>query len=143
MVAIAWTRLYGFPWDIRLWFAFFLHDIGYWGLGDMDGEEGKQHPVAGAMVMEWLFGSEWFHLCFYHSRSTAKWNGVEPSKLCAADKLACAIEPDWLYLPRVIATGEVKEYLQLWKDYCGEDLTPKEWRKKIKPYMEAEAYKCL
>ena len=27
-VAVAWTRLYGFPWDPRLWVAFFVHDLG-------------------------------------------------------------------------------------------------------------------
>src|SRR5690348_11894818 len=27
-VALAWWKLYGFPWDPRLWFAFWLHDLG-------------------------------------------------------------------------------------------------------------------
>jgi hypothetical protein len=30
-VAWAWSRLYGFPWDPRLWLAFLVHDIGYVG----------------------------------------------------------------------------------------------------------------
>ena len=30
-VAWGWNRLFGFPWDPRLWFAFVLHDIGYVG----------------------------------------------------------------------------------------------------------------
>ena len=30
-VAAAWWKLYGFPWDPRLWVAFFLHDLGYFG----------------------------------------------------------------------------------------------------------------
>ena len=29
-LAIASWRLYGFPWDLRLWLAFGVHDIGYW-----------------------------------------------------------------------------------------------------------------
>lgn len=33
-VAAAWTKLYGFPRDIRLWAAFFVHDLGYWGKQD-------------------------------------------------------------------------------------------------------------
>lgn len=31
-VAIAWTRLYGFPLDPRIWLSFLVHDWGYWGL---------------------------------------------------------------------------------------------------------------
>jgi hypothetical protein len=29
-VAIAWTMLYGFPTDPRLWMAFLIHDAGYY-----------------------------------------------------------------------------------------------------------------
>lgn len=54
-VAIAWTKLYGFPWDPRLWFAFFLHDLGYWGKPNMDGPEGENHPEWAAKVMHRLF----------------------------------------------------------------------------------------
>lgn len=54
-VALAWWRLYGFPWDPRLWVAFFVHDLGYWGKPNMDGEEGEQHPMLGARIMGWLF----------------------------------------------------------------------------------------
>src|SRR5271157_893929 len=40
-VALAWWRLFGFPLDPRLWFCFFVHDIGYLGKPNMDGTEGK------------------------------------------------------------------------------------------------------
>jgi len=50
-VAAAWWKLYGFPWDPRLWAAFFVHDIGYWGKPNMDGPEGEWHPAAGAALM--------------------------------------------------------------------------------------------
>jgi hypothetical protein len=50
-VAWAWRRLYGFPWDPRLWVAFFVHDLGYWGTPNMDGSEGERHPKFGARVM--------------------------------------------------------------------------------------------
>ena len=33
-VAWGWARLFGFPRDVRLWFAFALHDIGYVVCGD-------------------------------------------------------------------------------------------------------------
>ena len=28
-LAVAWWKLYSFPWDVRLWASFWLHDIGY------------------------------------------------------------------------------------------------------------------
>ena len=110
-VAAAWTRLYGVPRDPRLWVAFVVHDWGYWGLSEMDGEAGERHVEFGARVMRDLFGPEWHDLCLLHSRFYARALGRTPSKLCAADKLAMALEPAWLYLPRVLASGEAWEYL--------------------------------
>lgn len=54
-VFAGWWKLYGFPRDPRLWVAFFVHDIGYWGKINMDGREGETHPVLGARIMGWLF----------------------------------------------------------------------------------------
>lgn len=51
MVFIAWWKLYGFPWDPRLWIAFFVHDLGYWGKPNMDGDEGINHIEFGAKIM--------------------------------------------------------------------------------------------
>lgn len=50
-VAIAWIRLYGFPFDPRIWIAFLVHDLGYLGKPNMDGPEGKKHPETGARIM--------------------------------------------------------------------------------------------
>jgi hypothetical protein len=110
-VAAAWAQLFGFPWDPRLWFAFFLHDLGYIGKPNMDGDEGEQHPYWGAFVMGALFGRRWYEFTLAHSRYLAKRIGVKPSPLCIADKLAIALTPAWLYLPMVRATGELEEYL--------------------------------
>jgi len=88
-VAMAWWRLYGFPWDYRLWVAFFVHDLGYWGCENMDGEEGEQHPYFGAFLM---------------------------SRFDEPFPYAAALEPRWFYLLRVIATGEIKEYMALHQD---------------------------
>jgi hypothetical protein len=88
-VALAWWRLYGFPWDPRLWVAFFVHDIGYIGKPNMDGPEGELHPFLGARIMQALFDrklrfpesvtgyskltvSPWFAFTLYHSRFLAK-----------------------------------------------------------------------
>lgn len=167
-VALAWWKIFGFPWDLRLWVAFFVHDLGYVGKSEMDSEEGELHPYFGAWVMSlfdyWTAPQEWEHFDFqhgqhgnpcrvgkakfneyrrsgwnlfcmfnsltvlerpvpywhdftlHHSRFLAKRNDRPFSKLCVADKLAVALEPWWLYLPRVIATGEIREYMDLHND---------------------------
>lgn len=110
-VAIAWAKLYGFPLDPRLWIAFFVHDLGYWGKPNMDGEEGETHVELGAKIMG-IFGKKWANFSLYHSRYYAKKHGAQPSRLCFADKLSFCYTPRWLYLPMVNATGEIKEYLR-------------------------------
>jgi hypothetical protein len=50
LLAYAWARLYRFPFDPRLWFVFFVHDLGYIGKSNMDGEEGEDHPRFGAKL---------------------------------------------------------------------------------------------
>lgn len=156
-VALAWWKLYGFPKDIRLWVAFFVHDLGYWGKPNMDGPEGEEHVWLGAIIMHRLFdkwekvsfftyedadyllshslgwelhpredknsvphmvwlgkrSTKWHDFCLYHSRFYAKKHNEPFSQLCVADKLAIAFEPWWLYLPRVILSGEIKEYMEL------------------------------
>ena len=54
-VAWGWWTLYGFPFDPRLWVAFFVHDLGYIGKPNMDGPEGELHPRFGARLMALLF----------------------------------------------------------------------------------------
>lgn len=64
-VAAAWAKLYGWRQltDPRLWLAFFLHDLGYWGMPNMDGPEGEWHPAWGAGIMGWLFDElPWFRV---------------------------------------------------------------------------------
>jgi len=109
-LAIAWTMLYGFPFDPRLWVSFFVHDLGYIGLPNMDGPEGKLHVERGARIMS-IFGSEWADFARFHSRSYASLHGAAPSRLCAADKLATCIVPARLYLFMVNLTGEIHEYM--------------------------------
>jgi len=111
-VAIAWVKLYGFPWDPRLWVAFVVHDWGYHGCRNMDGMEGKAHPQTGGAMMRKLFGDAWGDLVLYHSRHYSKLMGKEPSKLCAPDKLASALYPAWLYLLLATLTGEIEEYMR-------------------------------
>lgn len=140
-VAEAWRRLFGFPWDPRLWVLFFVHDLGYWGKPNMDGPEGEEHPILGARIMALFDGhwpirpyfavgssgsvaalwecrggrrlmGGWARLSLYHSRFLSKQHGQAVSKFCYADKLAIALTPAWLYLPLVRASGEVHEYMK-------------------------------
>jgi len=110
-VFFAWWKLYGFPSDPRLWIAFVIHDWGYWECPNMDGEEGELHPWWAAEKMGYWFGQKWHEFCLYHSRFLAKRHGVGFSRLCVADKMSMWIEPPWLYLPRVMLSGEIKEYM--------------------------------
>jgi hypothetical protein len=138
-VAIAWIKLYGFPFDPRIWIAFFMHDLGYWGKPNMDGPEGETHVELGARIMGFLFDRnrhslsyyvilkwyielvnkpieasyKWQNFTKYHSRFYAKKEGAMPSNLCFADKMAMCIEPDWFYLFRVNLSGEINEYMQM------------------------------
>ena len=105
-----------FPWDPRLWAAFFLHDLGYLFSPNMDGPEGEEHVHLGAKIMGLLFGDWWADFTLRHSRYWAKRNGVSVSKLCYADKLAFAMTPGWLYLPMARATGELAEYMAKSRD---------------------------
>lgn len=133
-VFFAWWKLYGFPWDPRFWVAFFVHDLGYWGKPNMDGKEGKTHVELGAKIMQRLFdplkleykfrihgcpvkgtvvySNYWHDFTLYHSRFYAKEYGIEPSKLCFADKLAICYEPSWCYLLRANLSGEINEYME-------------------------------
>ncbi len=131
LIALAWWKLYGFPWDPRLWLCFLVHDIGYIGKPNMDGPEGELHPWLGAWIVSvmcdwphalrngvfwdcimcrWL--GPWGNFSLLHSRYLAKSMGLQPSKLAIADKLAIAIEPSWLYLPRAIWSGEINDYFE-------------------------------
>ena len=108
---VAWWRLFGFPWDPRLWAAFALHDLGYVGRESVEGAGSEAHVELGGRIMTKLFGDEWGSLCFRHSRYWCQLHGHPYSRLCVADKLAFVITPAWLYLPMAQASGEIREYM--------------------------------
>lgn len=143
LVFIAWWQLYGFPWDPRLWIAFVVHDLGYWGKPNMDGPEGETHPVFGADLMGRLFGIEWYRFCLYHSRFYAKQLGRPYSKLCVADKQVILLEPWWFYLPRAWASGELSEFMRIAKGRNGSkfdnlnpgEITPTIWYVNMQEYV--------
>ena len=157
-VALAWYKLYGFPWDFRLWVAFIVHDWGYWGCSEMDGPNGgDMHPRLGAEIMHKLFdkmlhysdsqscyrlqSNEWYYFCMCHSRFLSKQLCRQPSKLCMADKLSLGLEPWWLYLPRAWASGELKEYMKSAEPEGKHGhmnlrlVSAKEWYKAVQEYL--------
>ena len=140
LLALAWTQVYGLPLDPRLWLAFVVHDLGYWGKPNMDGPEGEKHVELGARIMRQLFGDQWGDLCLYHSRFYAMRDGHPFSRLCVADKWLIAIEPWWLYLPRAWASGELAEYMTIGRDkankYSGihNETNAREWYAGVQHY---------
>ena len=110
-VALAWTKLYGFPVDPRLWVSFIIHDWGYYSKEKMDDKNGETHPYLGARIMRFFFGDEWGDFCLCHSRSAAANFGKPISQLCYADKFSIVLTPRWLYLLLSKATGELYEYM--------------------------------
>lgn len=126
-VAFAWRKLYG-AWPDRFqWCAIFCHDLGYWGCPNMDGIEGRRHPIAGAAWAQKLAGrvARWsgynrvhqlttaldiYFLSLLHSREFSKETNVEPSELCWADKYCCFYDPAWFYLLRGHLSGEIYEF---------------------------------
>ena len=152
-IFIAWWRLFGFPKKLVLYFAFVVHDWGYWGKPNMDGPEGDSHPFLGAHIVSHFFDrrgpfrhprdqyhASWFHFCYFHSRFKARRYKMNHSLLCEADKLATTVEPPWFYLLRAKATGEVYEYMETVKGkHADEPLTdrnPKEWLESVRRYLK-------
>ncbi len=133
LVFIAWWKLYGFPWDPRLWIAFLVHDWGYWGKPNMDGPEGETHPELGAYIMWRLFDGRyryhWKHFVLFHSRFYSFRYNQPPSRLCHADKYVIAITPSWIQAALFIMTGEHEEYMlgQNGRTAAGKDDTLFQW----------------
>jgi hypothetical protein len=121
IVFLAWLDLYRRIPGWKIIVCIILHDIGYFGLSNMEGWEGKRHSEYSAAFVSGLFsekityGPIVFHgkygrMVAFHSRETALRHGEEPSDLCWPDKRCVKYDPWWLYLPRVILSGEIHEY---------------------------------
>lgn len=150
-VARAWRRLYGVSPNRYEWCAILCHDLGYWGCPNMDGPEGREHPLRGALLAgnlaRWvnkLFGRKWVDrdsglhssthhliqtaiLALGHSREFTKRHKLTPSKLCWADKYCCWFDPTWFYLLRAYLSGEIHEFRTNANGYIPQDFTCREW----------------
>jgi len=116
VVGLAWRRLYGHWPNLEEWIAIVTHDWGYWGLKNIDGQEGRLHPERSAQIGSWIarkLGADWptvQNLILGHSREYAKRHGVYVSPLCWPDKYSIAFEPCWFYLLRAKLSGELAEF---------------------------------
>ncbi len=125
MIAIGWRVHHGrWPREWQVWAAFLLHDIGYWGSPDMDGEVGKTHPMAGARLVARIASlrslpehrqidyHHWYNFTAFHSRYYAEHLGGAPSELAIPDKLATALMPIPLLALLYRLSGEHDEYIR-------------------------------
>ena len=99
-VFIAWWKLYGFPFDPRLWVAFFVHDLGYFGKPNMDGKEGETHVEFGAKIMHFFDG---WHL---ERQVIFKPNLIQYERLK---------ECGWFLTDYTIYTATFKRFVRKWK----------------------------
>ena len=127
---VAWRKLYNeFP-SIGETVAIIIHDWGYWGKSNLDGEEGEKHPEWAYNFFNkypvssyvYVFGEHRYIryiqecyslavLCLFHSRFYAKNNDVEPSKLCWADKYGTILYGKYLWSFFATISGELNEYM--------------------------------
>lgn len=140
-VARAFKWLYGRWPDRYEWCGILCHDLGYWGMPNIDGKEGRLHPLRGAklagrlaywiarltgdpahMMRAWV--DDW---TLRHSRELSKQRNVEPSSLCWADKACCFFDPAPLYLLRSCASGEMYEFRVNAKGHIPEEFSYRDW----------------
>lgn len=110
LVIIAWTRCYRAAPDARTVVAILLHDIGYLGCRDMNGQDGLRHPLLGARLAYHLLGSSYAQLVACHSADCAAAINQPKSKLWLPDKVATLFYPKWLYLRLARLSGEIYYY---------------------------------
>lgn len=107
-VALSWRRIYGsFPLDPRIWLAFVVHDWGYWGCPNMDGDEGKMHP--------W-FAARWFTYWFdSRLELSAVFQGGEDAAVDRIQATATSVNRRRLGIMREVRSAEV---LGPWGRFC-------------------------
>ena len=107
---VAWWSLYGFPWDPRLWVAFFTHDLGYVGCRKMDDAEGEKHVEFGARLMHWLFDRPFIK----KGAEKCEWYDTYPGINCSEWKCPhCRTK--WVSVEAPYCSCQLRFY---WQDFC-------------------------
>ena len=112
-VGIAWVKLYHKLPNPKEAVCIFIHDWGYWGRPNLDGDEGERHPLwAATWAGRHLDHHGYFYgnLCLHHSSFLAKKHGKPVSRLCIPDKYGVIMMPIWLIVLLGRLTGETQEY---------------------------------
>ena len=109
-VVMAWRRLYHCLPSWREMVCIAIHDWGYWGKPDIDGEQGEQHPMWAAKKVGRWWGARYYNLVAYHSRFLARKDDKPLSRLCLPDKYGVALMPTWLWALLVWLSAEHEEY---------------------------------
>ncbi|RJQ10883.1 MAG: hypothetical protein C4551_01885 [Bacillota bacterium] len=140
-VWLAWRKLYGTWPGWRETICIVVHDWGYWGLPNMDGPEGEQHPRLGARIALRLFGARYWVFCIGHSRQLANLIGTDPSRLCWADKFGVTLMPAWLYLLLGRLSGEVYEYRaeSIKAGFMPPGVSLQDWHRRCMDYLRTVA----
>lgn len=110
-VYLAWIRCYRELPNPKETVCIIIHDLGYWGKPNMDGEEGERHPIWAADFADKHFGVRYGDLCLYHSRFLSKRHKHQVSKLCLPDKVGVGMMPVWLWVGLSRLSGELYEYM--------------------------------
>lgn len=135
-VWLAWVDLFGFP-TWRECLCILVHDVGYFGKGEMDGPDGHLHPELGAKIAGALLGDKYRKLCLCHSRSYADAIGEQPSKLCWADKWSPLFDPLHFYWLRGTLSGEIEQYRRTFPRAGGQSSLM--WAFAFKDFVKANA----
>ena len=118
-VFVAWIALYRKLPKLHEIFAIITHDLGLWGLPNIDGDEGETHPM---IMYDWWMDS-WIRWVFWdaefrrkvaneilgHSGYYCEKMDIERSKLYKPDKLSVSFYPICLYLLLETLSGEIQE----------------------------------
>lgn len=118
-VALAWRFYHGaWPRCAAEWLAILCHDLGYCGCPEIDGDCGQTHPARSASFV-WNLGfipyrvrEEAVKLILGHSGHYARRWEIPLSDLYGPDKLSVLFDPNWFYLLRARASGEVWEFIE-------------------------------
>jgi hypothetical protein len=155
-VALAYRKLFRVWPNFEGWLCLLFHDVGYWGCADIDGPQGKLHPLRGSLIvgeivyrlrrithrkepafLSRLHASHSAVRCLLHSRSLASDNKVAPSDICWADKYSLFFEPEWFYLLRTSLSGELAEFIAnaVNSGYLPHNVTGRQWLRWFKDHL--------
>lgn len=141
----AWRALYGAP-TWRELACIIVHDWGYWGSPDMDGEIGSKHPIrSGLIAIKLGLSCADYEEIANHSRHLAFAMGHTPSRLCWADKLSMVYDPNWFYLIRARLSGEIDEYREnaARAGFINRRESDGAWLVKLKAHLTELSYKAV